>query len=521
MNFPAHQRTGLLAEQAVSTLFTSWFYTVGEDRVDIGYDICVTPPVEVYRGLRFLIQVKGTAKKTGATVSAAVSRKRLRQYASDILPVFIVRVTPDGAMYWLHAQAWATQHMDDLKGVGKKQLSFDIDRLLSDRSGFEGYLDGILRPLMGRVDALALRNEEAPFDLHRASQSPVGTSTATDHAGAAPVDRSNTGVGEVLKAKFSFKPLPGEENAARLREAFGYGLPRNVSVENFTVEPEESALSSIDSVSNATGELTLTRKPALTKNVGLCSGEGYTVLSQEFCTTVDVFLGQIGVGVTNEMYPSPINLKVTIPLNTEERKLDFTLGLRFDSLKGRPIGLCRELAPLAAWADRVAVDGAVTIFDVDDGSSLFGSLKPLAEMLPTLRVIRTMSRLHMIARSLRSDFDFQAGEGLSQQDCEDIDLAFGLLRGERKYVNLKPLEVSASAEDVSDIDGLLLLRTNWDLTICGERIGSIPIEIALPDYRLERIQGAGKFCIVKGVLPAELRYQKHGDTDMHITRSGL
>lgn len=93
-NFPENQKTGDLAEQDVQRLFTSWGWNTGKDRIDAGYDLFVCPDEAKYNGARFLIQTKGSAKaKAKVSITAPVSKGRLRQYAGNILPVFIVRVT--------------------------------------------------------------------------------------------------------------------------------------------------------------------------------------------------------------------------------------------------------------------------------------------------------------------------------------------------------------------------------------------------------------------------------------------
>ncbi|TQM12276.1 hypothetical protein FB548_2208 [Pseudoxanthomonas sp. 3HH-4] len=48
MNLPKSQKTGRLAEWAVDGVFTSWGWNVGEDHIDIGYDLCVTSDYDTY-----------------------------------------------------------------------------------------------------------------------------------------------------------------------------------------------------------------------------------------------------------------------------------------------------------------------------------------------------------------------------------------------------------------------------------------------------------------------------------------
>lgn len=98
----------------------SWDWNVGQDRIDIGYDLCITPDQNIYRGIRFLVQVKGTAVSSKRP-KALVASSRLRQYAASILPVFILRVASDKTIYWVHAQAWAATNKEVLLDKKEEQ----------------------------------------------------------------------------------------------------------------------------------------------------------------------------------------------------------------------------------------------------------------------------------------------------------------------------------------------------------------------------------------------------------------
>lgn len=87
MNFTENQRTGVLAENVVESLFLSWFWTVGRDRIDVGYDLFVEPDRERFKGQRFLVQVKGTARQKRGAPTAKVSKSNLRKYAANRIPV--------------------------------------------------------------------------------------------------------------------------------------------------------------------------------------------------------------------------------------------------------------------------------------------------------------------------------------------------------------------------------------------------------------------------------------------------
>lgn len=156
MNFPENRRTGRLAELAVENLFTSWSWIVGHDHLDEGYDLNVEPDRTRYSGARFLVQVKGTARSKGNSITAPVSKRRLRQYLINPHPVIIVRSTADGTLYWIHAQAWCKKNKDRLaSGDGNCSVRIDKASKLEDRESFERFLDRVLAPSERKPGALA------------------------------------------------------------------------------------------------------------------------------------------------------------------------------------------------------------------------------------------------------------------------------------------------------------------------------------------------------------------------------
>jgi hypothetical protein len=169
MNFPENQKTGRLAEVDVERLFTSWSWTVGTDRIDVGYDLFVEPNQQRFSGARFLVQAKGTLSKKKQKYIARVSKMRLRQYATNPLPVFIVRVTPDGELCWLHAQRWCQAHRSIIAGAGYANIPVSREKDLRDREPFESYLAEVFRPIeqtMGGIFGTALfRVVDNPLDV--------------------------------------------------------------------------------------------------------------------------------------------------------------------------------------------------------------------------------------------------------------------------------------------------------------------------------------------------------------------
>lgn len=84
-------------------------------------------------------------------------------------PVFIVRSTANGVLYWLHAQRWAESNRDRLEGEGKVSVGMDIAQRLEDKDAFMAYLDKVLAPIGPCTDQWPGShggggNTSAPFD---------------------------------------------------------------------------------------------------------------------------------------------------------------------------------------------------------------------------------------------------------------------------------------------------------------------------------------------------------------------
>lgn len=164
MNFPDSQLVAEASELAVRQLFTGWRWVVGKDFIDVGYDFVITPDQSVFKGARFCVQVKGTATRGKRSYVAKVSKQRLRQYADCVVPVFILRVLPDGRILWLDARRWCQEHPGRLAGSGETGLKFPDSNVLSDEGEFMEYLKPSMLPMGQRRDAVAsAANERAAY----------------------------------------------------------------------------------------------------------------------------------------------------------------------------------------------------------------------------------------------------------------------------------------------------------------------------------------------------------------------
>lgn len=527
MNFPATQKTGRRAELAVETHFLSWDWNVGHDHIDIGYDLCITPDHAAYHGIRFLVQVKGTSVGGKAGLTARVAKMRLRQYARDVLPVFIVRSTSDGELYWVHAQAWTRANQGALVGVGTSQVAFDPLKTLADRTAFEAYLDLAVRPLLQAPDLLSVVNEGRVFKLNQldatlsATQDPKPINIGAEKRVAATSFPAGA-----LEAQLSFRPIRSDENLRKLRDAFEFGFPGSFQVEDFCITPPPE-LPDLKGVALAQGTLTMTPTELRRGFVQISPGRKYFVLSQELNLPANLFSGTKGTGITNESYPSPLDLKIRITPEDGLLRTEINLGIRASALNQQPLQAFRDLSPLATWAEQVAAEDSMHMALEFDGwrEQLSPAVEPVANLLHVLQRVRALSRLHMVAKTLNSDFVLLDDMHFTLDDFQDINLAFELLRGERKSVNLGPVEIEptdASGREIKSASGEFLCTTTWEFAVGGKHVGDIPVMIEMPDYVMEEIPGTRKVRIAKGEHgKAWMTYSEHQDINSRFARTSI
>ncbi len=107
-------------------------------------------------------------------------------------------------------------------------------------------------------------------------------------------------------------------------------------------------------------------------------------------------------------------------------------------------------------------------------------------------------------------------------ELQDINLAFELLKGERKSVNLGPMEVDPKKRRIKSMIGKpmeFFCTTNWELALGGRRLGTIPVLIHLPRFQANEIPGSRKLSITKGVDgEAWMTYSEHHDIGVYMAR---
>ncbi|KRB33964.1 hypothetical protein ASD82_16790 [Rhodanobacter sp. Root179] len=139
-------------------------------------------------------------------------------------------------------------------------------------------------------------------------------------------------------------------------------------------------------------------------------------------------------------------------------------------------------------------------------------------LYPFLRLARTMSKLHLVAKALGSTLTLAENFEFSTEDIGDIDLAFALLKGERRPVDIDPMEF----DPVASLEGVannFYCTTILSLEIFGQPLGEIPVGIDLSDFLIEKLPNSTRVRLSKGETgQAWISYAEHDNEENRLVR---
>ncbi len=487
-NFPTCQQTGLVSEQEVALNFSRWGWTAGKDFLDTGIDLFVEADKSRYFGARFLVQVKGTVQKNRrAALIAPVDKSRLAEYVRNPHPVFLMRVSPNGKIYWLHVQEWAKSNHSRLSGSGTARIPMDPACDLSNREGFEAYLDKVMTPASQKAGALALMAVERMNFLNTIDprfRVQVNVKNGSE-------EHEIFAVSESASADISFQANKQPDNVANLKESIEFGLPRKVEVSEFRLSGSP-LFDALGANSAHTGMLTIQAK-ARKGCIRMYSGRSFSLTSHFLEIEAELFSGHKGVAISshalNGLFQVEARYQVPGPGNT-------TLEIRQSKLTSVPIQYLTELATAGDWAEQVAKEQAMfpELFFDERRARLPASEISLEKLGGWLFDVKLLSRLHLIAKYLDSDFVVPTGFAFTEDEASEINFAYHLLRGERlsggsASMVIDPsssLDLGACTKDITGTTSLILMAG-------GHELGALPIAIEMPGYTLEPILGTSKF----------------------------
>lgn len=508
MSLPQSQVTGAATESAVECLFLSWGWNVGHDRIDDGYDLHVTPDRSLYQGFHFSVQVKGTVKsKPNGLISAQVTNSRLRQYAECFAPVFIIRATGDGSLYWTHTQHWTQAHKNKITGNGRSVVKFEASKKLTNRSDFEKYLS-ILFKSPPYKDAKPSASLHESFYLNTLDPH-LQVKIVNDENGKTHEIYANN---ESVTTQMSFLPITSEENIKNLREAIEFGLPRSVEVEKFNL----SGSPLLDHILQGPLKGTLSIKPTkgTPATVKIIPGRKISITSNILSLKAERFNGAKGVVFTNERLDRYIDFQVQFPHNLENLSavVHIQLGdLSADETPAREIDFLQDLGN---WADQLITKDCFSIEIAVHGTQLRVLFSPkLTDDLRDFALLsEAVSKIHLIAKATNSDLLFPSGFRISGTELREIDFAYSVLKGENRDICLGAMEITLrEGFDINSCAGMdLLVTTTFQLKIFGQTLCRLPISIELIDFQLEAMTNTGKLKLTQGSKGiARASYSEH------------
>ncbi len=493
MNFPENQRIGALAEQDVTRLFTSWGWGVGQDYLDSGYDLNVEPDRTRFRGARFLVQVKGTAKSKRGAVIAKVSKKRLREYLTNPHPVLIVRALSDGSFFWIHAQAWAQANRKKLEGSGDSGVKLERTQVLSDRAVLEAFLDKVLQPPAQQLGAISDLAKERSHFLSSIDPRLRVKFSADENQETYEIFAKADDVSGALQ----FRAYPDPGNRSRIRDIFGFGLPGTLAVEGFRLEGSP-LFDAIGANAHQRGELTIRPTNSSIGNVRLYAGEKASPFAPSISIPAELFRGHHGLAVKSTT-DSIVNLNIRAAMVPEGSRVDVSLGV-MESVYGQPIKELQELADMSAWTEAALEQKAMVV------ELLFGRVKAripigavsLESMNGFLRYVRFLGQLHLVAHATDSEFEIHHNLDFDDSDYSNVSFAYALLRGERSRLNVGAFEVTTRDDVRPTSTGEFLVTTTIVLKVASQDLCRLPVRIELPGYELQRDVGSDRARLVKG-----------------------
>lgn len=496
MNFPSTQRTGQLAELEVHMRFTSWSWTVGKDWIDTGYDLFVEPDLSIFNGSRFLVQVKATTRTNSGRV-ARVGKKRLREYAKNPIPVFLLWRSADGTLHWMHIQPWILANSKRLSGDGEAGVPIPSGQKLDDKDEFVAYLRDVLKPLgekIGSLSQLALERSRYLSSIDPRFDVRVGLKSGAESYEVSA--RSDS-----VKVGMAFR---AGERSAEVVEAIKYGLPVSVDVDTFRATG--STLFDELGLNGSRGQLSIEPNQVCPGQVTIFPGCQYSMLAKSVSISSNLYSGSGGFAIKGRSAEDVVDLSVRGDLGADGGlRISVTANLIREALGSVPVADIHLLGDIADCA-RECLTARALYFELSfrgerqklivDGDQF----TPLADFF--LYVV-ALGRLHKTARALGSSFLLKGDESFSTEDLLDVHFAYKLLKGEMVRVDVGPIDVyMKEAANNSEIGaGVFRIQTEIEFSLFGRRLGSVPVILSLKGFRVEATSDRLRCRLVKGDAP--------------------
>lgn len=484
MNFPENTKIGALAESEVSLLFTSWSWTVGKDQIDVGYDLCIEPNVDTFLGHRFLVQVKATSvEEKGRKVIAPVDKRRLLQYMRNPHPVFIIRRSAVGTLYWLHVQNWAKDNIGRLRGNGTTRVPIPKLHRLDDKERFVDYLKVVFKPQAERPGALTNLARERSDHLssidHRLLVD-VSVDRGTE------IYRVSARGDDPVQLSASFSVINTDTNHRTLKDTMMFGIPAIVDVDSLEIAGSP-LLPEIGLGRSIAGRLEIRPSNSEIATAVLSPAQRFNAFDENLSIDVTMYFGVKGAVFRSEGTDELIDLEARVELTDDQKPSgSVTLGMKGGVLGKAPIQKLPRIQEIASWAE-MTLDRQQLSLTLQKGNLRIPMSRQLfdkAAIAPLLRYLSMLGVLQRVAKALNSDFVADDSLSLSQHEGSQLFLAHALLSGERRNVSIDAIDFDSYASVELDQESQLSLSTTLDLTANDKEVGSLKVGIDLRGYKL-------------------------------------
>ncbi|SOD52695.1 hypothetical protein SAMN06296416_10236 [Pseudoxanthomonas wuyuanensis] len=104
-------------------------------------------------------------------------------------------------------------------------------------------------------------------------------------------------------------------------------------------------------------------------------------------------------------------------------------------------------------------------------------------MFPVFGHLAYLSKLHAIAKFCASGFQLPASYELSDQELDEIDTVYSILRGDRVEIGLQSMQFDPQREFDGGC-GDFFATTELVLMVLGKEVGTFPVAIQLNGFAL-------------------------------------
>ena len=398
-------------------------------------------------------------------------------------------------MYWVHAQLWTKNNLHKLVGDGDSGVKFEIERTLADKEQFISYLDKVMAPAHEKKGGLSELSEKRGQYLSAIDPRFVVKTDLVDgkeryHVFLAAGTEGDAG-------RFSLKPVPTKENIDRLKEAIEFGVPATIEVDEFKLEGSP-LFDEIGASRAFSGTVSMSANNVSSGMVYLYSGAKHSITAAELGIRANLFSGKKGIVVNNDEFESVFKMSSRFTAKLSEQSpgsINFTIDRK--ALSNGEIQFSHGLRSILEWAEQVLEKGAMRI-----EMYFLGHRAPLnfqneiKELFGFLHGCVLLGRLHVLAKYFDSDIILPEDHKLTDNEENDIALAYRILRGEHCVIRMDVMEFEAANNVQPEGFSDFFTRSNISICVAGHILGSIPVEINIPGSRIEKADGLKKYKIV-------------------------